>query len=273
MSNIRREFYKMLFQKRTYIGWAGLFIVPFLVTVAVRFSDAGQQHGPDGPEAVLIQLMRGNGLFSAVATLGVLTGFFLPLLASMSGSYTIAGEAESGTLRTVLIEPVSRGPLLLAKWLVANIYMAIGMALLSVASLIIGSAIFGAEPMQLLSGGTTISVGQGLLRIAASYAFVLVGMAAVVSLATLFSTLANSSLTAVFGALVLVIVMQVLGSFSVFDFLEPYLITSHFDAWQNLLRHPIVWEPMWKGLINFVVWIVGTTGLGYVVFQRKDVLT
>src|SRR5680860_1079899 len=147
------------------------------------------------------------------------------------------------------------------------------MALLSVASLIIGSAIFGAEPMQLLSGGTTISVGQGLLRIAASYAFVLVGMAAVVSLATLFSTLANSSLTAVFGALVLVIVMQVLGSFSVFDFLEPYLVTSHFDAWQNLFRHPIVWEPMWKGLINFVVWIVGTTGLGYVVFQRKDVLT
>src|SRR5680860_498105 len=233
MSNIRREFYKMLFQKRTYIGWAGLFIVPFLITVAVRLSIAGQ-HGSEGPEAQLIQLLRGNGLFAAVAALGMLASFFLPLLASMSGSYTIADAAESGTLRTVLIAPVCRGRLLLSKWLVANLYMAIGMALMGVASLIIGSAIFGVHPMQLLSGGATIGIGQGLLRIAASYAFILVGMAAVVSLATLFSTLANSSLTAVFGALVLVIVMQVLGSFSVFDFLEPYLITSHFDASEDM---------------------------------------
>jgi hypothetical protein len=33
MSVIRREFVKTLFQKRTYIGWAGLFLVPFLITI------------------------------------------------------------------------------------------------------------------------------------------------------------------------------------------------------------------------------------------------
>ena len=30
MSHLRREFIKVLFQKRTYFGWAGLFVVPFL---------------------------------------------------------------------------------------------------------------------------------------------------------------------------------------------------------------------------------------------------
>ena len=41
MSSVRREFVKSLFQKRTYIGWAGLFLVPWLITIAFRFSSGG----------------------------------------------------------------------------------------------------------------------------------------------------------------------------------------------------------------------------------------
>jgi len=71
-----------------------------------------------------------------------------------------------------------------------------------------------------------------MLSLSPSWAnlYILVGMVAVVSLAVLFSTLTNSSLTAVGAALVLVIVMLALGGFSVFDFLKPYLITSHFEC-------------------------------------------
>ncbi len=71
----------------------------------------------------------------------------------------------------------------------------------------------------------------------------------------------------------LVIVMLVLGSLSVFDFLQPYLFTSHFDAWINLFREPIVWAPISDALINFAVWIVGMTGVAYFIFRRKDVLS
>ena len=45
MNNIRREFTKTLFQKRTYIGWAGLFLVPWLITLAFRFSSGGPGGG------------------------------------------------------------------------------------------------------------------------------------------------------------------------------------------------------------------------------------
>ncbi len=61
-------------------------------------------------------------------------------------------------------------------------------------------------------------------------------MICVISLAMLFSTFTNSSLTAAIGTLVVVIVMQILGAFSYFDFLKPYLFTSHLDAWQNLFQ-------------------------------------
>ncbi len=271
MSHISREFVKLLFQKRTYFGWAGLFLIPFIITVALRLSTGGpppaEQGGPE-----FFDLIKDNGLLVAVASLFALVTFLLPLLAAMSGSQAIAGEAENGTLRTLLMQPVRRGAVLLAKWFVANLYVAVGLVLLAVGSLIAGGVIYGLGPMTLLSG-QTVGVGESIWLIFLAYLFVLVGMATVVSLAVLFSTLTNSSLTAVGAALVLVIVMLVLGGLSVFDFLQPYLFTSHFTAWINLFREPIVWAPIRDAMINFALWIVGLTGVAYLVFRRKDVLS
>jgi ABC-2 type transport system permease protein len=253
VSHISREFVKILFQKRTYFGWAGLFLIPFIITAALRLSGEGpppaEQGGPE-----FFDLIGSNGLLVAVASLFALVTFLLPLL------------------RTLLMQPVRRGAVLLAKWFVANLYIAIGLVLLAVGSLIAGGAIYGLEPLTLLTG-QTVGVGESIWLIFLAYLFVLVGMATVVSLSVAFSTLTNSSLTAVGAALVLVIIMLVLGSLNVFDFLQPYLFTSHFDAWINLFREPIVWDPIRDALINFAVWIVGMTGVAYFVFRRKDVLS
>ncbi len=276
MSSIRREFVKMLFQKRTYIGWTGLFIIPFLIMLAFRFSDGGPGGGggggaPDVGELIFSQI-RSNGLYLIVAALMAMATFFLPLLASMSGSYTIAGEAENGTLRTMLMQPTRRGSFLMSKWFVANLYVAICLLVLGVAALVAGGSVFGLDPVTLFSG-QQVGVWHALGLAVASYAFVLVGMMCVVSLAVLFSTLTNSSLTAVASALVLVIIMEALQAFSVFDFLQPYLFTSKFSEWTNFLSSPVEWTPVIKALINFAVWIVGTTGLAYWRFRRKDILS
>jgi len=274
MSSIRREFVKTLFQRRTYIGWAGLFLVPWLIAVAFRFSSGGPRGGGSGADqgAQIFDNVRGNGLYVALAALIALATFLLPLLASMSGSYTVAGEAEGGTLRTTLMQPIRRGTFLMSKWFVANVYVAIGMFIMAVAGIIAGGAFFGLHPLALFSG-QTVGVGHGLGLLALSYLFVLLGMATVVSLAFCFSTLTNSSLTAVAGALVLVIIMEALQAFSVFNFLQPYLFTHYFNEWTNLLRSPIVWSPIVKAIINYVVWMVGLTGLGYLRFRRKDILS
>jgi ABC-2 type transport system permease protein len=276
MSSIRREFVKMLFQKRTYIGWIGLFIIPFLIMLAFRFSNGGPGGGqgggtPDIGEQIFSQV-RSNGLYLIVAALLAMATFFLPLLASMAGSYTIAGEAESGTLRTMLMQPTRRGSFLMSKWFVANLYVAICLLILGVAALIAGGSVFGLNPIALFTG-QEVGVWHALGLTTASYAFVFVGMMCVVSLAVLFSTLTNSSLTAVAGALVLVIVMEALQAFSVFHFLQPYLFTSKFSEWTNFLSSPVQWTPVIKAFINFAVWIVGTTGLAYWRFRRKDILS
>jgi ABC-2 type transport system permease protein len=263
MSSVRREFTKTLFQKRTYIGWAGLFIIPFLVMLAFRFSDGGP-HGQGAQSADVGALI--------VAALMVMVTFFLPLLAAMAGSYTISGEAENGTLRTMLMQPVRRLTLLLSKWFVANIYMAICLLILGVASLIAGGAVFGLKAAPLFTG-QVVGVWHALGLAAASYAFVFVGMVCAVSLAVLFSTFTNSSLTAVAVALVLVIIMEILGQIPQFDFLAPYLFPGKFMEWTNFLKSPVEWTPVIKALINFAVWIVGTTGIACWRFSRKDILS
>jgi ABC-2 type transport system permease protein len=274
MSSVRREFVKILFQKRTFIGWALLFIIPFLLMLAFRFANGGPGEG--GPQADVAEMIftqvRTNGIYLIVATLLAMSSFFLPLLAAMSGSNTIAGEAENGTLRTMLMQPTTRARFLMSKWIVANLYVAICVFLLGIGSLIAGGAVFGLHPLNLFTG-QTIGVAHALGLAVAGYAFTFVGMMCVVSVSMLFSTLTNSSLTAAIGGLVLVIVMLVLTGFSVFDFLQPYLFVHHFMAWTNFLSSPVEWGPVIKAFINFAMWILGTTGLAYWRFSRRDVLS
>jgi ABC-2 type transport system permease protein len=274
VGHVRREFTKILAQRRTYIGWGGLFVLPFVLALAFRLVDVASRHG-EGGDALATMMMQGvktNGLYLGLLILAMLVTFLLPLLGAMSGSQTVAGEAEKGTLRTALMQPVKRSGLLVAKWVVANLYMVIGLAILGVASLIAGAAFFGVHPLEMVSGGS-MSAGESVLWSLAGYAYVAAGMMAVVSVAVLLSTLTDSSLAAAAGALVLVIVMLVLGSLSVFDFLKPYLITSHLTAWGNFFERPMDWAPVWKGLVTFGAWGAGTLGLSLWWFGRKDVVS
>lgn len=273
MSHIVREFVKILFQKRTYFGWVGLFLVPFIITVAIKLAadDGGGGPNGEGPD-FFFNLIESNGLYVALGSLFALSTFLLPLLASMAGSQTIAGEAENGTLRTVLMQPVRRGALLLAKWFVANLYIGIGLVILAVGSLIAGGAFYGIGPVLLFTGGTAGTAESiGLLILA--YLFVLFGMAAVVSLAVALSTLTNSGLTAMAAGMVLVIIMLILGNLSVFEFLRPYLFTHHFASWIELFSRPVDWGPIRDALINFAVWTVGMTFVAWLIFRRKDILS
>jgi ABC-2 type transport system permease protein len=269
MRLIRAEMTKLLLQKRTYVGWAALLAVPILITLALYLNGGHPRHenGPGG----FIALATHNGMFVPLAAIAVLSAFLLPLLASMSGSHQLAGEAESSTIKTWLTHPVSRGGVLMSKWVAAVIYLIVGLLLVAAGGYIAGGIAFGFHAPALLSGGT-VSIAHGLVLTAGAFLFVLVATLCVISLAMFLSTFTNSSLTAAIGALVLVIVMDILGSLSYFDFLKPYLFTSHFDAWQNLFRQPLDWHPIQTAVLAFAIYIVGLTTAAWFVFRRKDVL-
>ncbi len=268
MKLLRREFTKLVFQKRTYVGWGGLLAVPLLMTLALYLNR--NHHDRGGGPPGLIRLASHNGLLMPVAAITLLSAFLLPLVAAMVGSYQLAGESETGTIKTWLMHAISRGGVLTSKWVVAMIYVAIGLAIVAAGAFVAGGAAFGIHTPQLV-GGLTTTTSHTLWLTLLSYGFVFVGTVVVLSLALFFATLTDSSLTATIAALVVLIVMNVLGAFSYFDFLKPYLFTSHMDAWQGLFDGRIDWHPIWTGLLTFAIYIVAAAMGAWVIFRRKDV--
>ena len=269
MKSISREIVKMLSLKRTYLGWIGLLAIPLIMVLALDLSTAKPAPG-EGPP--FFSSIVNNGMFVPIAAIAALSAFLLPLAAAMTGGYAVAGEAEMGTMKTWLARPVSRTSVLFSKWIVAILYVFVGMLLVGVAGGLAGWAVFGAHPLVSLSGGT-IGIGHGVWLIFIAYLLILLNMVCVISLALLISTLTDSSLTAAVGALVIMLIMAALTAFSYFNFLKPYLFVAHTDAWMNLFRQPIYWHPIQNALINYAEYIVGLTVLAWYFFRRKDILS
>jgi len=266
---LRREWIKLLFQRRSYLIWGGAVVVPFLIALALYLAGS-DPHGGEGP--LFFARVTSNGMYVALAALSALLPFLLPLAAAMVAGYMIAGEAELGTLRIVLLRPVRRGTFILAKWVMAMIYLAVGFGLMLAAGLLFGAVFFGLHPMITLSG-STVSVWHGLGLIVLCCLYGLAAMACIVSLALLFSTISDSSLTALIATIVIYIVVQVLIAFSYFDWLRPWVFPNYFLEYVSFFRDPIYWTPILKGLASFAAWSFAFTFVAYLLFRRKDVLS
>jgi len=242
-------------------------VVPLVTTLALYLDRNAHDNGLGD----VLSLARHNGLLVPIAAIVLLADFLLPLLASMIGGYQLAGEAETGTIKTWLMHSVSRGGVLASKWGVAMIYMGVGLILVIVGGFVSGGIAFGLHAPLLLSG-QSVSVGAGLWLTLLSFLYIFAYVACLVSIALLFSTFTNSSLTAAIAALVLVFVMGTLSDFSYFNFLRPYLFTSYTDNWQGLLSRPVDWHPIWTGLLTYAIYVAGLVAAAWYRFRRKDIL-
>jgi ABC-2 type transport system permease protein len=269
MRSLWQEFVKVLFQRRTYVGWAGLLAVPLLIVLALDLSRAKPSSG-EGPP--FFAAITNNGIFVPLAAIGALSLFLLPLIASMAGAYPLAGEAEMGTMKTWMSRPVGRATVLFSKWGVAILYVVVGMALVGVGGLLAGWLVFGAHPLTTLSG-TTIGIGAGLWRILLANLLILAALLCMISLALFVSTLTDSSLTAAISAMVVFVVLTILNGFSYFNFLKPYTFTSYNLAFTSLFRDPISWQPIRNALLAYGVTVAGLLVASWLVFRRKDILT
>jgi ABC-2 type transport system permease protein len=267
---LRREWIKLLFQRRSYLIWGGAVAIPFLIALAFYLTRHNPESGGGGPP--FVQRITSNGMFVTLAALFLLIGFLLPLAAAMVAGYMIAGEAELGTLRIVLLRPVRRGSFVLAKWTIAMAYLGVGFLLMFASGLLFGGIFFGLHPLVTFSG-TTVGVAHGLGLISLSMLYGLAAMACIVSMALFFSTLTDSSLTALIGTIVIYIVITVLIQFSYFDWLKPWVFPDYLQDFTDFFRDPIYWRPILRGLGVFALWSVVPTFGAYLVFRRKDVLS
>src|SRR5487761_1446512 len=85
--------------------------VPVFLALAVDLT--GGPSGGRGPD--FLDRATENAVFMALAALAVTVPFFVPLAISVVAGDSIAGEANLGTLRYLLVRPCGRARLVLVK--------------------------------------------------------------------------------------------------------------------------------------------------------------
>jgi ABC-type transport system involved in multi-copper enzyme maturation permease subunit len=256
-------------RRRTLWSFLALFAIPVVVLVALLVNG-----GPDtaGRQPELVDVASSSGLNFALFMLLATSQFLLVVVVSLFAGDSVASEAQWGSLRYLLTRPIPRGRLLRTKLVVATLYATAAVVLVPVASLAMGAIAFGWSAVQTPLAGA-LGVNTGLSRLALSTGYVVATMSVVIALAFLFSTMTDAPLTAVGGAVVLVVVSEILDQVSALGSLRNGLPTHYWLAWLDLLVDPVDASNMTTGLLQMVPWVVVPLALAFANFRRKDVLS
>ncbi len=263
------ELLKLARRPRTWVSVGLLCALPAVVAVFLAVRNIGPKPGSE--PAFLSAVLANGGLFSA-AGLAIVLPVFLPVGVAIVAGDAVAGEATGGTLRYLLLRPVSRTRLLVAKLVSMTVYTGSAVVAVALTSYAVGVSLFASQPSAVVTvSGTTLSSTQLVLRIAAAIGYVSVSMFGVGAIALFLSTVTDSPLAATLGALAALIASQVLVTLDAASSIRPYLPTRYWLAWVGLFRDPILWRDIDRGLALQAVYVAVFLGMAWANFATKDI--
>ena len=263
---LRSELRLVFTRRRNLALLAVLSTAPILIGIAVRVS--APSGGGEGP-AFIGQITQ-NGLFLAFTALAVTLPFFLPLSVAVVSGESIAGEASTGTLRNLLVVPVGRTRLLLVKYVSVVAFALVSTLVVWGVGLVVGLLLFPRGDVTLLSG-TTISLAEAFVRALLVAFYVAAMLAGVAAIGIFVSTLTEVPMGAMAATAVLTIISEILGAVPQVKVIWPYLFTTPWFAFGDLLRSPVPLQDMGVGLLTQGVYIALFLLLGWARLTTKDV--
>jgi ABC-2 type transport system permease protein len=261
----RWELFKLRFQKRTYLGLGAAAIVPILFVVAIHF-----RHNRHGGDFAFSSYLTKSGLAVPLVILLFGAVWMFPLITALVAGDIFASEDHNGTLKTVLTRSLERWQIFAGKFLAAVTYAVVAILLNGTVAVIAGSIESGFNPLQSLSG-TIVSAPKGLELVYVSLLVYLIPILTIVAIGLLLSTVTRNSAAAVVGTLMVSLLFQLLGILPGLGGLQPYLLSTQFNAWQGLLRTPIDWSPIIRAAWVCAMYGIPALAAAYLVFLRRDV--
>ncbi len=208
--------------------------------------------------------------------LSATSGFLLIVIAGMFAGDSVAGDASWGNLRYLLMRPVSRVRLLLAKAFVAGALIWAATILVAIAALAAGLVLFGAHDVTVpglggLLGGFDLSSGALALRLVIATGYVAFGFSALLALGTLFSTLTDTASSAIGATVGVYIVSEILDSITQLGQVRYAFPTHYIDAWETMFTENTYSREMLVGIVVQVAYLVVVGAVAIVFFNRKDI--
>jgi ABC-2 type transport system permease protein len=290
------EVFKISKRPRTYIAFIAVAAISFLFQFAFK---------ADGKNYVefMLQDIPGdfdfewekmlNGYFMCYIILNTLL-IQVPILIAFIAGDAISGESNMGTLRLLISKPISRTKIILAKFIASVIFTILLLCWMALIALVLSLFIFGASDMTFartrgdISEILTISQDDVLWRYFAAFAYAMVALTVIASLALLLSVFADNSIGPIIATVCIVIFCTVVSNINVPIIeknIKPWLFTSDLVGWKgffyinvNADNLPIKgsmenWPAVRNSLCKLLGYIVVFLSTAVWAFRKKDILS
>jgi len=265
---LRVEARRQALRRRTQLTFALLLVLPWLLQLAFVI---GGNAGSDAP--ALVELATSGAANFAFFLVFASSGFLLGVVVALFCGDTVASEASWSSLKYLLAgPPVPRARLLVRKLAVALASCVLAVVVLVASGFVAGGVAFGWHAFVTPLAGT-LSTGQSLFRLGVVVVYVLTSQLFVASLAFLLGVWTDAPLGAVGGAVVLVVVLDILDAVTALGNWREISPRHYTTAWIDALGDSLVWSGMAKGALVTLAWTAGLLALAFWHFTRKDVVS
>ena len=262
---LRVELRRQLLRRRTTFAFGFLLVLPLLLVGAFSLGSENS-----GATADLVDLATRGALNFTLFTLFASTGFLLVVIVALFVGDTVASEASWSSLRYLLALPVPRSRLLRQKLLVGLALSLLALVVLPVAAYLAGGIFFGWAPAQIPLGGN-LSTGTGLVRLVVIVGYLAVTLLFVAALGFFLGVCTDAPLGAVGGAVLLVIVSNILDAVTALGSLRNVLPTHWSYSWTGALGARIAWSDLAAGATCSLAYTVVLLAAAWWRFSRKDI--
>jgi ABC-2 type transport system permease protein len=292
MSLLKIEIFKIFRKPRTYIAFAVIALIIFLIQIALKFG---------GEEYIGLMLSGMGNSFEDIPAKNILNGYLVcfiilnlllihvPILVALVAGDAIAGEANMGTLRLIAAKPVSRLKLLLVKFAASFIYTMMLLIWMAILALALSIVLFGVNwlsvPRELQFN--IIEADDVMWRYVLAFGFAAIALTCVAALAFMLSVFSDNSIGPIVVTVCVIIVFTILTQMQIpfyDETIKPYLFTTHMLGWKGFFYVKGIEGETVKGSIENLPAILKSAAilLGYTVvflgiafwyFNRKNILS
>ncbi len=202
---------------------------------------------------------------------------FLPIAVAVTAGEAIAGEAQQGTLRYLLVRPVGRTRLLVAKLVSAMAFVVITVLVVAATAYVVGALLPRQRERRPAPAPRPACPAPGCRPRSSSVApssrsgYAMLCMLGVAAIALFLSTVVRSPLGAALGTMALLVASTLLLTLDAAHALQPYLPTRYWLAFVDLFRDPILWRDVVRGVLLQAVYVVVFLGAAWANFMTKDI--
>ena len=265
----RTELFKQFRRPRTYTAYGLLVLIPTIMTIALKANP------PDsGREGFLVQLASRSGLYVPAFALRFTSEFLLVIVVAIFGGEAIAGEAQWGNLRYLLMRPIARWRLFAGKFIVAVVASLGAVSAVVLAGLVAGGIAFGLNPIEFpFSFGffESLSTGQVLLRLLFATVFVAWTLTSVVAFSFLVGCMTDSTGGAIFAGIGLWLTWSILDAIESIGRIRYFFPTHWSGSWVQIFGRDGFNDDLWRCALLTLGYVVVFLAIGAWYFRRKDV--